>query len=162
MEHINLTAEVDESPMETNSESNKSERSSNPCPNDGVLRSNGCAHSSSSSKECAKVAIIGLGARGLNVLERLSAIYDPNKHDYELDVYLFDPGSSPGQGVHSSEQNSYLLINTVACQVTMFGDESVTDYGPLRKGPGFFDWAKQQGYRRMPNNQYLITTDETG
>ncbi|CAF3723622.1 unnamed protein product [Didymodactylos carnosus] len=106
-----------------------------------------------------KLAIIGVGSRGLSILERLTAIYDRRVHNYDLDVYLIDPGRHPGQGVHSSHQSQHLLINTVACQVTMFGDASVKNCGPLRTGPSLFEWAQEQGYRRMPDGQYAVMHD---
>ncbi|CAF1635474.1 unnamed protein product, partial [Didymodactylos carnosus] len=65
---------------------------------------------------CGKIAIIGVGSRGLSILERLTAIYDEQPRYYELDIYLINPGRYHGQGVHSSEQSDNLLINTVACQ----------------------------------------------
>ncbi|CAF1585341.1 unnamed protein product, partial [Didymodactylos carnosus] len=109
---------------------------------------------------CGKIAIVGVGSRGLTILERLTAIYDEQLHYYELDIYLIDPGRYHGQGVHSSEQSDNLLINTVACQVTMFGDESVLNCGPMRKGPSLFEWAKninneQCKGREIKENDYL-------
>ena len=90
----------------------------------------------------ARIAIIGIGARGLNVLERIIAYA---RHDVAcvLEVYLFDP-SLPGVGVHSVSQPDHLILNTVACQLTQFSDDSLRDAGPILAGPSFFEWMSEQ------------------
>ncbi|WP_256460921.1 FAD/NAD(P)-binding protein [Bartonella machadoae] len=52
-----------------------------------------------------------------------------------------------GTGTHSVHQPDHLLVNTAACQITLFGDDTVKGVGPIRKGPNFYQWAIQQGYR---------------
>ncbi len=42
-----------------------------------------------------------------------------------------------------------MLVNTVACQITLFGDDTVKNVGLIRKGPNFYQWAIQQGYRNI-------------
>jgi uncharacterized NAD(P)/FAD-binding protein YdhS len=84
------------------------------------------------------VALIGLGPRGLTVLERIvaQALHHP---DSPLEVLLFDP-RLPGAGVHDVHQPAHLLVNTVASQITQFTDESVREAGPLLMGPSFQEW----------------------
>lgn len=88
------------------------------------------------------VAIVGGGPRGTSILERLCA----SAPDYlpqgsRLRVHVVDP-SSPGSGsVWRTDQSSELLMNTVASQVTLFTDESVTCDGPIRSGPSLYQWA---------------------
>lgn len=107
------------------------------------------------------VAIIGMGARGLGVLERITAIYQQKDHaGTALEIHLIDPGEY-GQGTHSLEQRHHLLTNTVCCQITMFPDPSITGAGPIRKGPSLLDWARAEGYRHS-GNTYYKSADQSG
>ena len=65
------------------------------------------------------VAIVGMGPRGLTVLERILEHAHSLPEASRLDIEVFEPGDC-GQGVHPAGQSDHLLINTVASQVTMF------------------------------------------
>ncbi|RON09335.1 hypothetical protein BK659_10405 [Pseudomonas brassicacearum] len=86
------------------------------------------------------IAIIGMGPRGLNVLERITAYACDQKTDKKIAVHLIDPGV-PGEGIHHSSQPDYLQLNTVASQITLFMDPTVVDAGPLIQGPSLYEWA---------------------
>jgi hypothetical protein len=94
----------------------------------------------------ANIAIIGLGPRGLNVLERISALLSEGVPSIPMTIHLIDP-AIPGQGVHAWPQPQHLLVNTVAGQITMYSDETVEDSGPAVAGPSFLKWAHEKGYR---------------
>jgi hypothetical protein len=47
----------------------------------------------------ASVVIIGMGQRGLTILERLQAILSDRELRVGIDLHLIDP-STPGQGIH--------------------------------------------------------------
>lgn len=98
-----------------------------------------------------RISIIGMGPRGLSVLRRLSELADLLPDVAVLEVHLIDPGDS-GQGVHSARQPSHLLTNTIANQVTMFGNGA---------GPSFTEWANQLGYRKF-GREYFPTGDDSG
>ncbi|MFF0226614.1 FAD/NAD(P)-binding protein [Streptomyces sp. NPDC004629] len=88
------------------------------------------------------VALVGAGPRGTSVLERLCAsapeLLPPG---VRLTVHVIDP-APPGPGrVWRTAQPPELLMNTVACQVTLFTDESVDCSGPIRPGPSLHEWA---------------------
>jgi uncharacterized NAD(P)/FAD-binding protein YdhS len=88
------------------------------------------------------VAVVGAGPRGTSVLERLCAsapeLLPPGAR---LTVHVVDP-APPGAGrVWHTAQPADLLMNTVACQVTLFTDESVDCSGPVRPGPSLHEWA---------------------
>ncbi|MDT9698484.1 FAD/NAD(P)-binding protein [Streptomyces sp. P17] len=88
------------------------------------------------------VAVVGAGPRGTSVLERLCAsapeLLPPGAR---LTVHVIDP-APPGPGrVWRTAQSPELLMNTVACQVTLFTDDSVDCSGPVRPGPGLHEWA---------------------
>ncbi len=93
--------------------------------------------------EKLELAIIGLGPRGLSVAERLCANADsllpPGR---ELVIHIIDPHVLEGGQVWRSSQDRVLLMNTVACQVTVFVDETVDCDGPVVTGPSLYEWAR--------------------
>src|SRR5205823_5308084 len=95
------------------------------------------------SGETSEIAVVGLGPRGLSVAERLCAnaaeLVAPGRR---LVVHLVDPHLAEGGRVWRSTQDRLLLMNTVACQVTMFVDESVGCAGPVVPGPSLYEWAR--------------------
>lgn len=89
------------------------------------------------------ICVIGVGPRGLSVLERLCA----NASEFisgsqRLVIHLVDPYLRAGSKVWRTGQSAELLMNTVASQVTMFVDESVDCIGPLVPGPSLYEWAR--------------------
>jgi hypothetical protein len=91
----------------------------------------------------AEICIVGLGPRGLSVLERLCANVDecvPPSCDVVL--HVVDPYLPSGSRVWRTTQSGELLMNTVASQVTMFVDESVRCAGPVVRGPSLYEWAQ--------------------
>ncbi|MBA2676715.1 FAD/NAD(P)-binding protein [Ramlibacter sp.] len=94
------------------------------------------------------VALVGLGPRGLSMLERLSAVYAQARPAWQLQVHAIDPGE-PGQGAHSDFQREHLLANTVCGQLTLFTDPSVRDAGPIVQGPSLLEWARSLGLRKV-------------
>ncbi|OBC02910.1 FAD-binding protein [Mycobacterium sp. 852013-50091_SCH5140682] len=102
--------------------------------------------------EQLQLAIIGLGPRGLSVAERLCANADsllaPGQ---ELVIHLIDPHVFDGGQVWRSTQDRVLLMNTVACQVTMFVDDTVDCEGPAVAGPSLYEWARSIALVGSPN-----------
>jgi uncharacterized NAD(P)/FAD-binding protein YdhS len=93
--------------------------------------------------EKLQVAVVGLGPRGLSVAERLCASAESLlPRGSELVVHLVDPHVVDGGRVWRSTQDRLLLMNTVACQVTMFVDRSVDCAGPVVTGPSLYEWAR--------------------
>lgn len=89
-----------------------------------------------------RIGIIGVGPRGLTVLERIIA-HERQRKSAEIEILLFDP-KPPGAGCHDPEQSDIHLVNTVAGQLTQFSDASVIDAGPVMNGPSFYQWLQQQ------------------
>ncbi len=104
-----------------------------------------------------RMAIIGMGPRGLTVLERVleHAHRLPAASRLQIDVY--DDGV-PGEGSHPSLQPDHLLINTVASQVTIFAPASRAG-GP--GGISLVEWAHGAGYRRH-GDRFHRHASETG
>jgi hypothetical protein len=89
-----------------------------------------------------EVCLIGAGPRGLSVLERLCAQERKSPRWDAVTVHVVDP-DPPGAGrVWRPTQSRHLLMNTVACQVTVYTDASVRIDGPLDEGPSLYEWAK--------------------
>lgn len=92
------------------------------------------------------VGIIGMGPRGLSLLERLIANINSLSIRQEIIIHVIDSNSiGPGK-VWRTDQSKHLLANTVASQVTVFTDESVDCEGPIVPGPSLYDWAKYLAY----------------
>ncbi len=88
-----------------------------------------------------EVALVGMGAWGLCVLERLS--HGVRTDGRPLRVHIVEPGT-PGPGVYSCDEPDYLLLNTPCGQLSMYPWE---DASPPRHGVGFYEWAAEVGYR---------------
>jgi uncharacterized NAD(P)/FAD-binding protein YdhS len=86
-----------------------------------------------------KIAIIGLGPRGISVFDRIIAYTRNDASATPIELYLFD-SKEFGPGCHTTDQADHLLVNTVACQMTQFSDDTVRGAGPLLYGPSFSDW----------------------
>ncbi|GLY32326.1 FAD/NAD(P)-binding protein [Kineosporia sp. NBRC 101731] len=89
-----------------------------------------------------EICVVGAGPRGLSVLERLCANekYQPCGASRVL-VHLVDPWG-PGAGqVWRADQSAHLLMNTVASQITLYTDASVSIDGPIVPGPSLYEWA---------------------
>ncbi|GAB2710026.1 FAD/NAD(P)-binding protein [Kitasatospora kifunensis] len=84
------------------------------------------------------VAIVGGGPRGLSVLERICGL--PQTSWDTLSIHLIDP-NHPGSGTHYPSQPSYLLMNTIAGQVTMFRTGDSNAPGRPIAGPSLAEWA---------------------
>ncbi|WP_051288065.1 FAD/NAD(P)-binding protein [Photobacterium halotolerans] len=88
------------------------------------------------------VGVIGVGPRGLGVVERIIASA-MNNIEAEINLLIFDP-YLPGSGCHTTDQPDHLLVNTVAEQITMFADDSVVEAGNILSGPTFYQWLCEQ------------------
>jgi hypothetical protein len=85
------------------------------------------------------ICVVGLGPRGLSVVERVcaNAVADGTR----VRLHVVDPHLRRGGRVWHTGQPGVLLMNTVASQVTMFTDASVACAGPVRTGPSLYEWA---------------------
>lgn len=83
-----------------------------------------------------RVAIVGMGSRGLSVLEQLLGLAG-QWPEWRLLIDVFDP-QTPGAGVHSTEQPDYLMLNTIAGQLSGFSTAFPASTPPM---PGFLQWC---------------------
>jgi uncharacterized NAD(P)/FAD-binding protein YdhS len=93
-----------------------------------------------------KIAIVGIGPRGLAVIERVLS-HAGICNEVSLELILFDPGN-PGPGCHSVSDSSESLLNTLASQITQFPSDSEVDAVKRLEGPDFDTWAGQTGAAR--------------
>ncbi|MFI6150253.1 FAD/NAD(P)-binding protein [Streptomyces sp. NPDC051109] len=94
------------------------------------------------SSSSVEIAVVGAGPRGLSVVERLVANERENPVHDSVAIHVVDP-AAPGAGqVWRSGQSRHLLMNTVACQITVYTDDSCKIDGPIEPGPTLFEWAK--------------------
>ncbi|SJM65631.1 FAD/NAD(P)-binding domain-containing protein [Gulosibacter sp. 10] len=88
------------------------------------------------------ITFVGAGPRTAGIVERLIAS-QPEIDDRPLILHLIDP-HPPGAGrIWRDAQSSLLKLNSMACDITMFTDESCTIDGPVRPGPTLAEWAEQ-------------------
>ncbi len=81
-----------------------------------------------------RIAVLGVGPRGLSVLERLVARLSADPPDGPVEVYAIDSVHvGPGR-IWRTSQPHWLLMNTPAGEVTMFS--GAPDDGPTRPGAG--------------------------
>lgn len=98
-----------------------------------------------SPEDHASIAIIGAGICGVSFLERLIANLPEVGPDSNLTIYMIDPyPAGPGR-VWRHDQSGVLQSNSIAANLTMFTDDSVTCEGPILPGPSLPEWA--QGVR---------------
>ena len=99
------------------------------------------------SRPETSVAIIGLGSRGLGVLERivtLAKTAGPGGGTVRVEVA--DP-LCDGAGVHAVDQPDYLLLNTTCEHVSMFPDAYTVGDEVDGPGPNLLSWATGRGLR---------------
>lgn len=108
-----------------------------------------------------EVCLVGAGPRGLSVLERLCAQERKSPRWDRLTVHVVEP-DPPGSGrVWRPSQSRHLLMNTVASQVTVYTDASVSIDGPLEEGPSLYQWAKALGPSALGSGSGAAYDDET-
>lgn len=88
-----------------------------------------------------RIAIIGVGPRGLSALERIGA--HARRDGPPIELVLVEPGRL-GVGIHQPEQPDYLLLNTICSQLTIFSDPAMTPGAPVTGGPSFYDWCRRR------------------
>lgn len=91
-----------------------------------------------------EVAIIGMGAWGLAVMERLfAAARARGDASPELLIHVIEP-DEPGAGVYWVGQPEFLLMNTPCGQIALYPDEPGSR--PLPYQVGLLEWARSRGY----------------
>lgn len=117
------------------------------------------------SRGSIQVGIVGAGPRGLSVLERLCANERRQPSHESIVVHVVDP-APPGAGtVWRTDQSRHLLMNTVACQITVYTDDSSQIEGPIEPGPTLYEWARNlttDGASRDEDDETLAEARKLG
>ncbi|MEV6521806.1 FAD/NAD(P)-binding protein [Longispora sp. NPDC051575] len=93
------------------------------------------------------VAVVGLGSRGLGVLERIVTLAKrAGPAAGPVRVEIIDP-TGTGAGVHDVTQPDYLLLNTTCAQVSLFPDACTVGDATDAPGPTLWDWVTARGLR---------------
>lgn len=96
------------------------------------------------------VVFIGGGPRTAGLLERLGANM-PELFAAPLTIHVVEP-FQPGSGrIWRVDQNPGLMLNSMAGDVTMFTDASVTCTGPAADGPDLAQWAAAVTSGKLPD-----------
>ncbi|MER5461184.1 FAD/NAD(P)-binding protein [Streptomyces sp. NPDC002668] len=98
------------------------------------------------------VVVIGAGPRGTGFLERLAANAPELYADLPLEIHLVDPHPPGGGRIWRPDQSPLLWMNSMAEDVTMFTDDTVTLEGPVLPGPTLAEWAGIDG-RTFPSRR---------
>ncbi|GAA4284534.1 FAD/NAD(P)-binding protein [Brevibacterium daeguense] len=98
-----------------------------------------------------RIAIIGVGPRGLSVFERLTALAP--RVESHLEIHLIDP-HPPGAGqVWRTDQHPELLMNTTLGEQTVFPDASCgVDFADT--GPDMAEWYRTRGGTAKPDSTF--------
>lgn len=90
------------------------------------------------------IAVVGLGPRGLVILERMiSLLVAMNNINSEVKFLLFDNNGLGGSLVYDVHSDN-LLLNTICCQITLYSGEITKNLGPTFTGPSLYEYCKQQ------------------
>ncbi|MFE0648427.1 FAD/NAD(P)-binding protein [Streptomyces sp. NPDC059534] len=81
-----------------------------------------------------RIAFVGMGPRGLSVLERLAARCAEEPPGRPVEVFAVDPYEAGAGRIWRTDQSPWFLMNTPAQEVTMFSGPA--DDGPHRPGAG--------------------------
>ncbi|WP_328941920.1 FAD/NAD(P)-binding protein [Streptomyces sp. NBC_00250] len=90
-----------------------------------------------------RIAFVGMGPRGLSVLERLAARCADAPPARPVEVFAVDPYEAGAGRIWRTDQSPWFLMNTPAQEVTMFSGPA--DAGPHRPGagPSLGEWWAQ-------------------
>ena len=89
-----------------------------------------------------ELAVVGAGPTASSLLERLAVNVPELLGETPLRIHLVDPHRAGTGRVWRADNHAGLWMNSLAEDVTMFTDDSVTCEGPVRPGPSLFEWAQ--------------------
>jgi uncharacterized NAD(P)/FAD-binding protein YdhS len=93
-------------------------------------------------EDATRLLIVGGGPRAAMLLERLAANH-PQIGAGPLHVDIVDPFRAGAGRIWRTEQSGLLKLNSMAMDVSMFTDDSVTCEGPAVPGPSLWEWVCQ-------------------
>jgi hypothetical protein len=91
------------------------------------------------------LVFVGGGPRTVGILERLAANAAQIPGSASVDIHIVDRYPVGGGRIWRSEQSELLWMNSMARDVTIFTDASVTCTGPIAPGPTLAEWVAGEG-----------------
>ncbi|MFN8198194.1 MAG: GNAT family N-acetyltransferase [Nakamurella multipartita] len=92
----------------------------------------------------ASVVFVGGGPRTVGLVERIAA-NAPALFRGRMDLHVIDPFPAGGGRIWRGDQSELLWMNSMARDVTVFTDDSVTCAGPIVPGPALHEWIAGPG-----------------
>ncbi|MCD7101201.1 FAD/NAD(P)-binding protein [Pseudoclavibacter sp. 13-3] len=95
----------------------------------------------------SSIAIIGVGPRGVSLIERLGAALGvaqsahPAHSPAPIDLHLIDDQQLGAGRIWRTDQTRTLCMNTLAGAVTLFTEPGATVEGQVREGPTMYEWV---------------------
>lgn len=90
-----------------------------------------------------QVAIVGVGPRGISILERIAAALNTvSRPKQGLTIHLIEDAQMGAGNVWRTDQTRTLCMNTLAGAVTLFTEPGSTVSAPVVEGPLQFDWIR--------------------
>lgn len=86
----------------------------------------------------ATIAIVGLGPRGVSLLERIAAASPTTP----LNLALIEPTQAGAGAIWRTDQTRTLCMNTLADAVTLFTEPGATVGLPVVEGPTLYEWIR--------------------
>lgn len=94
---------------------------------------------------CRTLVFVGGGPRTVGLIERIAANASGGSDPGLLDIHVVDPHPAGGGRIWRGDQSELLWMNSIARDVTIFTDESVTCAGPIVPGPALDEWVAGPG-----------------
>lgn len=91
------------------------------------------------------LVFVGGGPRTVGLLERLAANSAELLGPDELTIHVVDPYPVGGGRIWRQQQSALLWMNSMARDVTIFTDSSVSCEGPIVPGPALDEWVAADG-----------------
>ncbi|TKV60844.1 FAD/NAD(P)-binding protein [Nakamurella flava] len=109
-----------------------------------------------------RLVVVGGGPRAFGVLERIAANAQRWPAAAELEIVVVDPHPAGAGRIWRDDQSGLLWMNSVARDVTVFPDTSVTMAGPVVAGPALHEWMAGEGRPGLAAAGLLDEADVTG
>lgn len=95
------------------------------------------------STQSAHVAIVGIGPRGISVIERIASALNSAPHPGRgLTLHLIENSEMGAGNIWRTDQTRTLCMNTLAAAVTLFTEPGATVTAPVVEGPIQYDWIR--------------------
>ena len=96
------------------------------------------------------IAVIGTGPRGIAVLEHLALNFGKTKHWRNIRILAIDDVQVGAGRIWRTDQPEWLMMNTLASQVTMYSGGPDHKEARPGAGPSLYEWLATQSDATLP------------